>query len=166
MKRGRSVEGVRRGKLYHLILAGAALYLIFISLKFRRFIEISTSLTISDDDPEPTFTGLHSSPDPQNPNPVLSFKIKPLQYRYGRILGGAAAAAGNLTELERMADEAWTLGTRAWDEVEDLQDPVTTTGDVDLNLNQNTSVIQPSSEACPTSVSMSGKDAAAAGGGG
>jgi len=55
-----------------------------------------------------------------------------------------------------MADEAWTLGTRAWDELEEDLDSTSN------DLNQ-TVFMQGHSESCPTSVSMSEKDEAAAG---
>ncbi|KAJ6800721.1 uncharacterized protein M6B38_201660 [Iris pallida] len=159
MKRTRSVETLgftRRWKLYHLLLATAALYLIFISFKFRHFLEIASSLAGDED----SFTGLdrpfHSSdPFPHleanpNPNPNPD-PIKPLRHRYGRRIPtpGAKAASANLTELERLADEAWILGSRAWDDLEGLDSRA------DDDLNQTATLAQGnSSESCPSSVSM------------
>lgn len=51
--------------------------------------------------------------------------IKPLQHKYGRITGEIMRRRNRTNELsvlERMADEAWTLGSKAWKEVDNVDE--------------------------------------------
>lgn len=94
---------------------------------------------------------------PQKPGSepiVLPTLGKPLYSinNYGRITSALMQRqqhwGGNLTELERMAHEAWALGMKAWKEVENFVDKG------ELNL---TTLLEGKQESCPMSVSM-GKD--------
>ncbi|KAL3585050.1 hypothetical protein D5086_011917 [Populus alba] len=79
--------------------------------------------------------------------------IKPLQYRYGRITGGIMRrrnATMKLSPLERMADEAWLLGLKAWEEVEKYDGE-----EIGQSLLYEGKI-----ESCPLWVSMSGEELA------
>ncbi|KAM6551991.1 hypothetical protein CsatB_001799 [Cannabis sativa] len=82
-----------------------------------------------------------------------SAPIRPLQHRYGRITGDIMRRinrTNNLSLLERMADEAWTLGLKAWDELDKL----------DIKETAETSMIEGKPESCPSWLSMSGEELA------
>ncbi|KAK9267448.1 hypothetical protein L1049_009874 [Liquidambar formosana] len=181
-------SGTRRFKLSHFLLGIAALYLIFISLKFPRFLEIVTMLsgddssvgldgmTIGDTEGEdlskPFFSTVYKDTfhrkleDNLNQNaPSMPWKkpveeerggsrpIKPLQHRYGRITGEIMRRrnrTSDLSVLERMADEAWTLGLKAWEEVDKY----------DLKETGQSSIIEGKPESCPSWVSISGEELA------
>lgn len=176
--------GGRRFKLSHILLGVGSLYLLFISVKFPRFLEIATVLSGDEsfigldgsavdedgDISKPFFSSVYKDSfhrkleDNQFQNaPLMPQKvpfrenmseflpIKPLQNRYGRITGEVMRQrnkANDLSELERMADEAWTLGLKAWEEVENFDFEETNPG----------SVLEGKSESCPSSVSVSGKE--------
>ncbi|KAH8506922.1 hypothetical protein Peur_043897 [Populus x canadensis] len=79
--------------------------------------------------------------------------IKPLQYRYGRITGEIMRrrnATMKLSPLERMADEAWLLGLKAWEEVEKYDGE-----EIGQSLLYEGKI-----ESCPLWVSMSGEELA------
>ncbi|GAB2228715.1 hypothetical protein Drorol1_Dr00022838 [Drosera rotundifolia] len=79
--------------------------------------------------------------------------IKPLQNRYGRITGEIMRhrnKSSDFSLLERMADEAWMLGLKAWEEVKDFE-----VGDI-----TKSSVFEGKPEACPSWVSKSKDDLA------
>lgn len=81
--------------------------------------------------------------------------IKPLQHRYGRITGEIMRRRNRTLELsvlERMADEAWELGLKAWEEVDKLNEK-------DIS---HTSIFEGKPESCPSWVSMSGEEFAKA----
>lgn len=182
--------GGRKLKLLHVLLGLAALYLVFITLKFPRFLEIATMLSGDDsfvgldrssvegrdelDQSKPWFSSVyhdtfhrkledsrhHHAPQmprkvPFREGPDASQPIRPFQHRYGRITGEILRRSNKtsrISELEKMANEAWTLGLKAWGEVEhfDFQD-----------ANQ-AAVIDGNSESCPSSVSLSGEELAMA----
>ncbi|XP_050232701.1 hydroxyproline O-galactosyltransferase GALT2 [Mercurialis annua] len=80
--------------------------------------------------------------------------IKPLQHRYGRITGEIIMRrnrTSDLSILERMADEAWTLGLKAWEEVEKY----------DAKGVGQSSVYDGKTESCPSWVSVKGDELAA-----
>ncbi|KAF5944824.1 hypothetical protein HYC85_018901 [Camellia sinensis] len=80
--------------------------------------------------------------------------IKPLQHRYGRITGEIMKRRNKtigLSVLEIMADEAWTLGLKAWAEVENFDD--------ENDLSQS-SILEGKPESCPSWLSLSGKELA------
>ncbi|KAL9670191.1 hypothetical protein QQ045_007742 [Rhodiola kirilowii] len=80
--------------------------------------------------------------------------LKTLPNRYGRITGEIMRRRNrtlDLSILEQMADEAWILGSKAW---EDL---------ANLNLNdtdQSSSVVERKPESCPSWVSMTKEELA------
>ncbi|TQD85353.1 hypothetical protein C1H46_029095 [Malus baccata] len=79
--------------------------------------------------------------------------IKPLQHQYGRITGEIMRRRNRTNELsvlERMADEAWTLGLNAWEEVRQL----------DGKEIGESSIIEGKPESFPSWLSMSGEDLA------
>ncbi|XAR72511.1 Galactosylxylosylprotein 3-beta-galactosyltransferase [Bertholletia excelsa] len=77
--------------------------------------------------------------------------IKPLQHRYGRITGEIMRRMNrtiDLSVLEKMANEAWTLGLKAWEEVDQINEK---------DISQS-SILEGKPESCPSWVSMSGED--------
>lgn len=173
--------GSKRLKLSHLLLGVAVLYLLFISLKVPRFLEIASMLnwddsyvgmdgttsTSSVEEPDlnkPLFSSVYKDAfhsrleDNDNQNAPLmpqknaeSQAIKPLQHRYGRITGEIMRRRNRKSELstvEIMADEAWTLGLKAWEEV----------GNFTEKENMESSIVEGKSESCPSSVSIRGEE--------
>ncbi|WCJ22131.1 Galactosyltransferase family protein [Euphorbia peplus] len=79
--------------------------------------------------------------------------IKPLQHPYGRITGEVMRRRNStmdLSILEKMADEAWTLGLKAWEEVEKYKGKAI----------GNNSMYQGKHEPCPSWVSVRGAELA------
>ncbi|XP_043689534.1 hydroxyproline O-galactosyltransferase GALT2-like [Telopea speciosissima] len=77
--------------------------------------------------------------------------VKPLQYRYGRVTGYTLRQKNKtmgLSPLEKMADEAWTLGQKAWADVEKMNPEEVDPG----------SVLEGKPESCPSSVSVNGEE--------
>ncbi|GMY37996.1 hydroxyproline O-galactosyltransferase GALT2 [Fagus crenata] len=77
--------------------------------------------------------------------------IKPLQHPYGRITIDIMKRRNrtmDLSVLERMADEAWTLGLKAWEEVDK----------VDEKETSESSIYEGKPESCPSWLSMSGEE--------
>ncbi|GLT64202.1 hypothetical protein SLA2020_367100 [Shorea laevis] len=77
--------------------------------------------------------------------------IKPLQHRYGRITGEIMKQRNrtiDLSVLERMADEAWTLGLKAWEEVDKG----------DGKETGESSILEGQPESCPSWISMTGEE--------
>lgn len=80
-----------------------------------------------------------------------SAPIKPFKHRYGRITGEIMRRrnrTNDLSMLERMADEAWTLGLKAWEELDKL----------DGKETAETSIVEGKPESCPSWLSMSGEE--------
>lgn len=77
--------------------------------------------------------------------------IKPFKNQYGRIASDILRQinrTNDLSVLERMADEAWTLGLKAWEEVKNYSGK-----EVDQN-----SIVEVKQESCPSWVSSSSKE--------
>lgn len=78
--------------------------------------------------------------------------IRPLIHRYGRItndsMWGERNRTSELSELERMADEAWTLGLKAWEELEHY----------DIAEVSESSALEWKPESCPSWIAISGED--------
>lgn len=94
---------------------------------------------------------LMPSKEPLEEGKNVSRTIKPLQHRYGRITGEIMKRRNrtfDLSVLERMADEAWTLGLRAWKEMDK----------VDENDTPQSSVLEGKPESCPSWISMTGEE--------
>ncbi|KAG0500757.1 hypothetical protein HPP92_000829 [Vanilla planifolia] len=168
----------RRWRLSHVLFAVAAIYLLIIAFKFGHFLEIVGLLSddrsfagidhpvgahvmagisgalsgqgslhrrLDDGDPPPK-PGSKSILLPSRDKPVNSFE------HYGRITGAIMQRrrqwGANLTELERMAHDAWTLGMKAWEELKNLEDK---------GESNPAALLERKQEPCPLSVSM-GKD--------
>uniref|UniRef100_A0ACD5ZZN6 Uncharacterized protein n=1 Tax=Avena sativa TaxID=4498 RepID=A0ACD5ZZN6_AVESA len=110
----------RRWRPSHLVFAAAVAYLILISLKFRRVLDMATSdLAVV----EPAFSSPSST---DHLPPLLSgsaasssnatlFQVQLFWHRYDRV-SLPDIAARNRSALDRMADDAWSLGLTAWEE--------------------------------------------------
>lgn len=177
----------RRFKLQHLLFALAALYLVFISVKFPQFLEIAKAMSGDDgyvgldlakvqdsqdgDLSKPLFSSVYKdtfhrkledqsqdapvrpSKEPLEEKKSESKPIRPLQHRYGRITGEILRQRNRTNELsvlERMADEAWTLGLNAWEEVDKH----------DGKETGESSIVEGKPESCPSWLSMSGEELA------
>ncbi|ONK67330.1 uncharacterized protein A4U43_C06F19030 [Asparagus officinalis] len=121
MKRSRSDESFafrnpRKWRPSHFILVAAAVYILLVSLRSHH---VSTS------GGETVESGLDSDPPPE---PVKN----PLSW------------SGNLTVIETMAQDAWNLGAKAWEEIEKYQSD-------SLNLGQK------KVESCPSENILNGK---------
>lgn len=144
MKKSRSVETIifpsrRRFKLYHFLILIAFLYLLFIFIKFPEFLDLKP-----DDD-----VIFGSFKDPSNPTvPKTPIPIKPFKYSFEKLKNSRKEPNSNLTELEKMADEAWELGTTAWAEVEAdaVLEPF-------FSKAPNFTALESKVESCPTSLS-------------
>lgn len=186
MKRLKLEPGsARKPKLSHLLLVVGALYLLFITLKFPKFLELATSMGGDDspigsvkEDPEDrslsktVITSVHEDKfhqkleDFQSQNVLKmprkehaeveangSRPTKISQLRYGRIMEEIMRRRNRTSELstlEKMADEAWSLGLKAWQEL----------GKFKLDETAQTSLLEGPIESCPSWVSMSGEELA------
>ncbi|KAG0522376.1 hypothetical protein BDA96_07G031700 [Sorghum bicolor] len=147
----------RRVRPSHLILALAAAYLLLISLKFRRVLDLAaadlaagdpaaaaasafSSPSSSDHLPSPTFV---SSSDDDATSP---FPVRPFWHRYDRV-SLPDLASRNRSALDRMADDAWALGLTAW------EDAAAFAGDPWALLAAATSRASDSAK-CPSAVSQ------------
>ena len=77
--------------------------------------------------------------------------VKQFPQRYGRITGEIMRQMNRTSDfsvLERMADEAWTLGLKAWEELDKV-------GDMEPGEN---SIIEGKPELCPSWISMTGEE--------
>ncbi|KAF5738334.1 Galactosyltransferase family protein isoform 1 [Tripterygium wilfordii] len=80
--------------------------------------------------------------------------IKPIQHKYGRITGEIMRQMNRTSDfsvLERMVDEAWTLGLKAWEEVEKF----------DVKDSEEDTMMEGKPESCPSWASASGNELAA-----
>ncbi|CAN0874917.1 Hydroxyproline O-galactosyltransferase GALT2 [Linum grandiflorum] len=168
----------RRFKLFHLLLGVAALYLVFLASKFHHFLEIAATLSGDDsyfdtgeaglesDLRKPLFRSAYVSnqkleenqnEDAPNKEPTKEVKgesepLKPTQQQYGRITGEILRRlnrTSDMSSLERMADEAWTLGLKAWQEMLKYKGE---------DIGQTSSVLDGKAESCPLWLSMSGEE--------
>ncbi|MQL81709.1 hypothetical protein Taro_014173 [Colocasia esculenta] len=93
-------------------------------------------------------------------DPLLAVPLT--RQQYGRITREimkrwrGRGRSGNASELEKMVDEAWMLGAKAWEEMESYE----ATGDGNQEATDITIEAKP--ESCPTSLSMSQEEMAAA----
>ncbi|KAL6658830.1 hypothetical protein ACP70R_002870 [Stipagrostis hirtigluma subsp. patula] len=113
----------RRVRPSHLVLAAGAAYLLLISLKFRRVLDLAASDLAAD----PAFSSpssadhlppaSHSSSNPASSSAaeVPLFPVRPFWHRYDRV-SLPDLAARNRSALDLMADDAWALGLTAWEE--------------------------------------------------
>lgn len=174
MKRlkGESPSG-RRFKLSYILLTAAGLYLILIFVKFPEFLE-STSV-LNGDDHTGVFDGfslmdkkdmeisksrvssdgfhriLQDNENQDNPLKPQDSVTKSPQKQYGRITAQILKQMNrtkNLSVLERMADEAWALGFKAWEEASKYADK-----EIDMST-----ILEGKPESCPSWVSMDGEE--------
>jgi len=117
----------RRVRPSHLVLALGAAYLLLVSLKFRRVLDLAAADLAGD--PAAAFSSPSSSdhlPPGGSRNATATststpaFPVQPFWHRYDRVSlpdpAAARASRGGRTALDRMADDAWALGLAAWEE--------------------------------------------------
>ena len=142
-----------------MLLAAAAIYLIFISIKFPRFLEMASGDDlVSSLSHSTSGDSLHRKLEDSDNSLV---KIKKNEREYGRITWQIMkkrknGTFDNLSELEEMADEAWILGATAWEELESYreEDGHQDTADVTVTARP---------ESCPSSLSLSLEELASGG---
>ncbi|KAJ4778800.1 Galactosyltransferase family protein [Rhynchospora pubera] len=157
---------MRRWRLSHVILFVGSLYLLFISFKFHKFLEIAAH--ISGDD---TFIGLDtpaiSNSIHQNTlhhriledtitlgshrghSPTIDLlPVRPVWHHNER----AENEISNSTELDKMAEEAWILGQKAWSEIENFKLNGSNFEDQLSNLGKQ------NDPSCPSGVSKAGTE--------
>ncbi|KAG8046418.1 hypothetical protein GUJ93_ZPchr0008g13058 [Zizania palustris] len=111
----------RRWRPSHLVLVAGAAYLLLISLKFRRVLDLAEADLAATDpnfsspsssDHLPPLAGSSSGGD--NGNATL-FLVQPFWHRYDRV-SLPDIVARDRSALDRMADDAWALGLTAWED--------------------------------------------------
>ncbi|XP_066352742.1 hydroxyproline O-galactosyltransferase GALT2-like isoform X2 [Miscanthus floridulus] len=117
----------RRVRPSHLVLALAAAYLLLVSLKFRRVLDLAaadlagdpaafSSPSSSDHLPSPGSVSSSSAASTSSDASTASpFPVRPFWHRYDRV-SLPDLASRNRSALDRMADDAWALGLTAWEE--------------------------------------------------
>ncbi|XP_076937093.1 hydroxyproline O-galactosyltransferase GALT2-like [Bidens hawaiensis] len=171
MKRSRSeVFGFRRVKLPHVLLGLAALYLIIVCFKFSAYFEASSSDNDNDNDKvvsklrlEVSDSSIRSAYHDEISevlqeenglgleNEIRFDTVSPVDVRYGRLTGNVLRQRrrrNDMSGLEKMADEAWSLGLKAWEEI----------GNYSEEGSKLSSVVEGKQERCPLWVSISGEE--------
>lgn len=158
-------SSVRRFKLSYVLLGLAAFYLVLICVKFPEFLESATVLSGDDadvaldveDDSGESISVFHNSvreysqvksQEEDNEDEASPHK-KPPKLHYGRITAAILKRQNmerNLSILDSMADEAWTLGSKAWEELDKYEEK-----GIEMN-----SILEGKPESCPSWVSSSG----------
>ncbi|KAL6500695.1 Hydroxyproline O-galactosyltransferase galt2 [Orobanche hederae] len=168
---------VRRFKLSYLLLGAAAVYLVLIFFKLPKYLE--SLAVLSDDNNHGGFGGFSfgdenggeitkshigsdgfhrilqnngNQDDPVKPREEVS-QAGPSLHRYGRITGELFKwmnGTDNSSVLDRMADEAWALGLKAWNEIDKY----------DENNTNMSVILEGKPESCPSWVSTNGKELA------
>ncbi|CAN4082009.1 unnamed protein product [Withania somnifera] len=154
---------VRRFKLSYVLLGLAAFYLVLICVKFPEFLKNATVLTGDDDDVEDD-SGEFTSRFHDNVRKYARVTSgeegnegfvheKPPKLHYGRITAAILKRQNmewNISVLDRMADEAWSLGAKAWEELDKYEEK-----GIEMN-----SILEGKPESCPSWVSSSGEQIA------
>lgn len=162
-------SSVRRFKLSYVLLGLAAFYLVLICVKFPEFLESATVLSGDDadvaldveDDSGESISVFHNSvreyaqvkPQEEDKEDEASPHKKPPKLHYGRITAAILKRQNmerNLSILDSMADEAWTLGSKAWEELDKYEEK-----GIEMN-----SILEGKPESCPSWVSRSGAEIA------
>ena len=135
----------------HLLLALAAAYLLLISLKFRRVLDLAATDLADDPAAAAAFSSPSSAdhlPPPGSASATSSapFPVRPFWHRYDRV-SLPDLASRNRSALDRMADDAWALGLTAW------EDAATFAGDPWALLAAATSRASDAAK-CPSAVSQ------------
>ncbi|RAL50249.1 hypothetical protein DM860_007923 [Cuscuta australis] len=180
MKRSKNeVPSTRRFRMSYILLGLAGFYLILIFLKFPEFLESATHLSSGDGDTDRSldlfFSGeedgdeevkkLHLGSVNRDDYPRIlrsdanidnssdSSRVEPLRLNYGRIviaILNRSRVDGNFSVFDRMADEAWSLGLKAWEEADGYEEK-------EMMMN---SVIEGMPESCPSSITATGLELA------
>ena len=123
----------RRVRPSHLVLALGAAYLLLVSLKFRRVLDLAaadlagggpaafSSPSSSDHLPPGAGASSHNATAiSTRAATAAAFPVQPFWHRYDRVSlpdpAAVRASRGGRTALDRMADDAWALGLAAWEE--------------------------------------------------
>uniref|UniRef100_A0A0D9Y1E4 Galectin domain-containing protein n=1 Tax=Leersia perrieri TaxID=77586 RepID=A0A0D9Y1E4_9ORYZ len=162
MKRARSSEVFLSGRararrrVAPLLAAAAFLYLLFVSFKLA-------GLGIAAVDPSSavirTATFIGGAGELEEPAPATTTTTTTVAAGYGRITGEILrrreeatrrwGRGGNFSELERMAEDAWEKGGKAWDEA------CAFTGEVDSIVSRDGGEEETK---CPASIAIGGGD--------
>lgn len=158
-------SSVRRFKLSYVLLGLAAFYLVLICVKFPEFLESATVLSGDDadvaldveDDSGESISVFHNSvreysqvksQEEDNEDEASPHK-KPSKLHYGRITTAILKRQNveqNLSILDSIPDKAWTLCSKAWEELDRYEEK-------GINMN---SIHEGKPEPCPSWVSSSG----------
>ncbi|XP_074276664.1 hydroxyproline O-galactosyltransferase GALT2 [Silene latifolia] len=157
--------GTRRFRLSYFLLFVALLYLIFIAFKFPALLEIASGLGGHDTSQLPLDhnnvnkaslpsiykDASHRKLEGSNNQDLLFMpdkkwieytRLPPFKHHYdGEVTNDSA--------MDRMADEAWTLGFKAWQELGN---------DDGLAINEGGSTLDGKPESCPSWLQVSGQD--------
>ncbi|KAK9697019.1 hypothetical protein RND81_08G009700 [Saponaria officinalis] len=159
----------RRFRLSYFLFIVAVLYLFFIAFKFPALLEIASGFSSDVGDEhvkkgsvgsiykEASHRKLEDNDVPLMPDKKwIEYKTLGNEYipsfkrHYDSTL--ERNRTRDMSELERMADEAWILGSKAWEELGNDED-----GDVDVDVNES-STLEGKPESCPSWIEVSGKD--------
>ncbi|CAN4080212.1 unnamed protein product [Withania somnifera] len=147
-------SSVRRFKLSYVLLGLAAFYLVLICVKFPEFLESATVVSSDDveDDSAESTSRFHNNVTEyahgEEGNEGFAHEKTP-KLHYGRITAAILKQQKmerNISVLDRMADEAWSLGSKAWEELDKYEEE-----GIEMN-----SILEGKPESCPSSVSSSG----------
>ncbi|GJR79141.1 hydroxyproline O-galactosyltransferase GALT2 [Tanacetum coccineum] len=171
MKRSRSeVFNLRKKiKLPHILFALAAFYLVIVCFKFSAYFDFSDSsetVRIYEEQTvvsKPLIRSAYRDEISEALGNDDSKLVKldevddgfaPIDLRYGRLTGSILRQrrkVRDMSGLEKMADEAWSLGVKAWEEVGRYEEKGGKDGKV-------VGVVEGKQERCPPFVSISGDE--------
>ncbi|KAI3824577.1 hypothetical protein L1987_06040 [Smallanthus sonchifolius] len=167
MKRSRSeVFGLRRVKvkLPHILFGLAALYLIFVWFEFPAYFETSSTPdneAVAKFQLEASKSSLRSAYHDEIRETLENGSqeeeddgLPPDDIRYGQLTGNILRRRHKdkvMSGLEKMADEAWSLGLKAWEEVHKNYE-------LDEKDTKLSSILEGKQEQCPPWVSISGEE--------
>ncbi|KAI3717232.1 hypothetical protein L1987_68717 [Smallanthus sonchifolius] len=167
MKRSRSeVFGLRRVKvkLPHVLFGLAALYLIFVWFEFPAYFETSSTPdneAVAKFQLEVSKSSLRSAYHDEIRETLENGSqeeeddgLPPNDIRYGRLTGNILRRRHRdkvMSGLEKMADEAWSLGLKAWEEVHKNDE-------LDEKDTKLSSIFEGKQEQCPPWVSINGEE--------
>ncbi|KAL6561936.1 Hydroxyproline O-galactosyltransferase galt2 [Orobanche gracilis] len=170
---------VRRFKLSYLLLGAAAVYLVLIFFKLPKYLENLAVLSednnhggVGGDENAGEITKSHigsdgfhrilqnngNQDDPVKPQEEVlqrndHSQAGPSLHRYGRLTGELLKwmnGTDNSSVLDRMADEAWALGLKAWNEIDKY----------DENNTNMSMILEGKPESCPSWVLNTGEELA------
>lgn len=155
-------SSIRRFKLSYVLLGLAAFYLVLICVKFPEYLE--SAAVLSGEDVEDV-SGESTSRFHNNEREYARVTHgeegnegfvheKPPKLHYGRITAAILKRQNmerNISVLDRMADEAWSLGLKAWEELDKYEEKK----GIEMN-----SILEGKPESCPSWVSSRGAEIA------